>query len=252
MTAIEASGKTLDIGAVIDTTFKTVERNLASFIIVSGLLYGVPSFLMQLLVGLGSNGAASGFTQLGGLIGLVVMFTGTAAQIGLIQGAGADLEGGERTASEMIRGGVRLMLPALGLVICLFAGVMVGLVLLVVPGVILAIMWSMSLPVLALEGSKVFAAFPRSAALTKGARLQIFLLMLVLMVGGFIASALLGLLISLPLGLFGLGALGMGLGSALISCALQIVGATGSAVVYHQLKIAKEGPGHAQIASVFD
>ncbi len=252
MTAVNASGGALDFGAVIDSTFKTVERNLASFIIVSGLLYGVPSFLMQLLVGLGANGGASSLTSLGGLIGLVVMFTGTAAQVGLIQGAGADLDGGERTAAEMIRGGLRLVLPALGLVICLFVGVGVGLVLLVVPGVVLAIMWSMSLPVLALEGSKVFAAFPRSAALTKGARWQIFLLMLVLMVGGFIASALLGLLISLPLGLFGLGALGMGLGSAFISCALQIVGAAGSAVVYHQLKATKEGPSQAAIASVFD
>lgn len=67
------------------------------------------------------------------------------------------------------------ILPVLGLSLVVGIAVGFGLILLIVPGVLLALMWSLSVPVLVLENKGVFDAMSRSSDLTQGSRGRIFL-----------------------------------------------------------------------------
>jgi len=73
-------------------------------------------------------------------------------------------------------------LPVFGLTVLWILGVWLGFILLVVPGLILMTMWSLCIPVLVSGEAGVMGSFGRSRALTKGARLKIFALLLLLMV----------------------------------------------------------------------
>ena len=62
------------------------------------------------------------------------------------------------------------------IMLAVWVGVGVGLVLLIVPGIIFALMWSLAIPVAVLEGQGLRGATSRSAALTKGDRGRIFVI----------------------------------------------------------------------------
>ena len=66
------------------------------------------------------------------------------------------------------------MLPLIGLAILMALGIEFGLVLLIVPGVMLFVAWSVASPALVAERTGVFEAFGRSRFLTKGARWKVF------------------------------------------------------------------------------
>jgi hypothetical protein len=58
--------------------------------------------------------------------------------------------------------------------ILIFFGTCFGLILFIVPGIILALSWSLSVPVIVIEKEKALNAMKRSQWLTKGNRLRIF------------------------------------------------------------------------------
>ena len=84
----------------------------------------------------------------------------------------------------------------IGLVILWYLAIIAGMVALVVPGIILTVMWSASLPVLINENLSVIGSFGRSRQLTKGSRGKIFLMLLLCLIvvyGGLFG--LLGLIV---------------------------------------------------------
>jgi len=62
-------------------------------------------------------------------------------------------------------------------------GILIGFVCLIVPGIILALMWSMIGPIAVVEGKGIIATFRRSKELTTGALRDIFLVIAVITVG---------------------------------------------------------------------
>lgn len=73
----------------------------------------------------------------------------------------------------------RRLWPALGSGVMAMAGIFLGLVLFIVPGVILMVRWWVWVPACLVEGQGAGAALSRSAVLTKGRRWVVFLLLLV-------------------------------------------------------------------------
>jgi hypothetical protein len=98
------------------------------------------------------------------------------------------------------------------------AGVVLGLVLLVVPGLILLTIWAVVAPVVVIERPGVLASFSRSQALVRGHGWQVFatLLLLVLLV---LVAALVG------------GAVATGVGEVAGSFVLVVFGALASTVL---------------------
>ena len=71
---------------------------------------------------------------------------------------------------DALREGLRFTLPLLVVQALFLLGMLAGMVLLIVPGVILALMWTLASPALVIERLGITEAFGRSRALTKGHR----------------------------------------------------------------------------------
>ena len=69
-----------------------------------------------------------------------------------------------------------MFLPLIALSIVLGLGITLGFILVIVPGIILILMWSVAVPSLVIERTGILGAFNRSAELTQGAKWKIFAL----------------------------------------------------------------------------
>lgn len=78
--------------------------------------------------------------------------------------------GGSPSLEETTRETLRWAVPVLAAQALYFVGMMVGIVLLVVPGIIIALMWMLVSQTLVVERLGVIDAFKRSRVLTKGHR----------------------------------------------------------------------------------
>ena len=130
----------------------------------------------------------------------------------------------------------------------------VGFILLFVPGVIVALMWSVVVPVFVVEHPGVFASFGRSRALTKGHRGKIFLLVLLYIVIAWIISVAMALIMGVSLVRPGAGNFAPAylIANWLVSVPLMALVAVGVAAIYYELRLVKEGVGPQQLAAAFD
>ncbi|WP_231462873.1 hypothetical protein [Sphingomonas sp. URHD0057] len=124
---------------------------------------------------------------------LISLIIATLVQAALTRATVAANEGRRATFGESLSSALGVVAPLIGLSILFSLGVGLGFVLLLVPGFILLTMWAVAVPALVIERTGVFAAFGRSAELTKGARWKIFGLFLVLGVAYWLLSIVFGL-----------------------------------------------------------
>jgi hypothetical protein len=166
------------------------------------------------------------------------------------------LRGRQVSIGECLSEGLKRLGPALGVAILAGIGIAVGMVLLVVPGLILATMWAAAVPVAVVEQLGVTASLSRSSELTRERRWRVFGAILV----AGIISILVGGVIGGILGLFG-GVSGVtGAFQAapfaiviwIVTAMTQAFSACVFATVYYFLRRDKEGIDIHQIASVFD
>jgi hypothetical protein len=138
----------------------------------------------------------------------------------------------------------------IGITFAVAIAVGVALIFLIVPGIYVALMWSLAIPVTVLEGGGLGVSTTRSKELTKGSRGRIFVIYLLVGILAFVAS----LVIQFPLQLI---ARSLGHGNPLGTLALtQGMQATGSFIstslvgslatialtlVYYDLRVRKEG-----------
>jgi hypothetical protein len=166
----------------------------------------------------------------------------------------ASLNGGKASFAECLAAGLKNVLPLTGIALVEFVVIGLGFVVLIVPGIIMALMFSVVAPIRVIEGTGVADTFSRSTDLTHGYKGQIFALLViyyVLAVGlGLSARPLAGL----PF--FGAGGtqnslLVLMLVSVVTRTLLGILNATGVASIYYELRLVKEGHEPEQLASVF-
>ena len=200
---------------------------------------------------------------------------GMLSQAVVFYGAFQDMRGRPFSLADGLQVGLGRFFPLLGL------GLVVGLAIvglglaagilfivpggryaspiIVIPGVMLFLMWSVSTPVCVVEQLGPFGSLARSRQLTKGQRGKILGLLLVTIIPGVIIGAFVGVTLGMPLG--GIVALTLGAGS--LGVAIQIVSLIWNAiwtaflsivvvVTYHDLRVAKEGVDTEQIAAVFE
>ncbi len=143
--------------------------------------------------------------------------------------------------------GLKRFFPMAGAFILYALGAGLGLVLLIVPGVLLLTRWYVFAPICVIERKGPLGSFKRSAALTEGNRWKLFAMFVIVQ---FAAGAAIGLA-------------SVALASLLPPVpALLLWGAWQapwtafngllSVVIYHDLRVAKEGADVESIASVFD
>jgi hypothetical protein len=182
----------LDIGEVLGDTFAVIRRTFVVLANLAVLFVAIPAAINIAGVALASVSPAFGLLALVGQLATVVGLL--LAYAAIFRVAMLDLHGQPVATDGLIRTAAGRFWPLLGLVLLFGLGVVAGCVLLIIPGVIAAMVWSVAMPALVLEDRGVFAAFGRSAALTRGKRWSIFLLFFIVWLVSFIAELVLVIL----------------------------------------------------------
>jgi hypothetical protein len=183
--SIDTAGtKSLDIGEVLGDTFAVIGRTFVVLANLAVLFIAIPAALNIAGVALVPISPIFGLLSFIGLLALVVGELIAFAAIFLV--AMADLHQTPVHIEGLIKTATGRFWPMLGLFLLLIIGVAIGLILLIVPGIILALAWSVAMPVLVLENRGVFDSFKRSAELTRGKRWSIFLVFFVVWLVTFV------------------------------------------------------------------
>jgi len=240
---------------VVSRAFAAIGSNLPLYFGLSLILSGIPAFLMEWWqFGLRTEDqqqAAAQYLSSGFWLQFlaamaVTIMTSAILQAAITRATATHLAGSKPSLVRCLETGLRLFVPMI--VIGLIVGVCVGIatIFLIVPGVILWLYWSMALPAYVQERIGMFASFGRSAELTEGNRGNIFVIMLVLVIGmtviDWIIGRMFGAADSQPID-----ALVQGLFATFNS----VVSLTIIASIYVELRNVKDGVLPNELAEIF-
>ncbi|CAN7549636.1 hypothetical protein LJR225_004008 [Phenylobacterium sp. LjRoot225] len=244
MTIVDAAQAKLDINRVIRRTLEVLQRNWRSLLRPALLFLYLPGIVVGALEPhRGPFGQGLGIHPALPLVALLALIPYTLFHGGLIRLTVADLRAEAISTEEAMAVGRRRLWPLLGLSLLAGLGVALGLVLLIVPGVMLATAWSVAGPTLIEERRPVMETFGRSAELTRGSRLNIFGVGLILVVVQLVGSLAVSV-VSAPFPALLSGALIWPLWSSAIS----IAAVAASAVIYDELSSLKTDRAEATAA----
>lgn len=254
----------MSIGRVFNRAFATIGANPLTMFGISFLFGALPSVILKALLQSPRATQTLPFDSttllLTAGVALLTLAFNFLAQGALVRATVAYSDGQPVSFAESALAGLRKILPLFGLAILLGLIVIFGLALLIVPGVILYVILSVATPALVEENSGIFGAFGRSAALTKGARWNIFALELVVLVIYWIISAVVGVLFLALIGFQnfanaaqGQGGLSIGLiaVSAVSSTLVITIISTIQTSLYVELRNWKDGPAAEALTDIF-
>jgi hypothetical protein len=269
MAVAEGAAARFEIGRVVSRTFGTIGHNFLSFALLA-LVPAIPAALMYWSISRVSVDAAppaAAFNVAAAAAGATAAFvyyiSAFLFQASVVHGAVAYLNGKRATVGDCLSTGLANFLPVILMSILVGLGVLAGLLLVLVPGIILALAWSVAVPVRVVEHANILDALKRSRELTYGHRWAILGLIVVffligLIVSFFIRSATtVAYLFSAPAGATGTAAdfvlSPVYIGTSVIVAVINLtIGAAGLASIYYELRLIKEGIGPEALASVFD
>ncbi|HMD58030.1 MAG TPA: hypothetical protein VKG82_11235 [Solirubrobacteraceae bacterium] len=163
----------LDVGAVIRRVFSIYVDQSSVLMPVAAVVFVFTGVLSTVL-----TNASSGLRLLALLISLVAttLFTGMVVELV------ADVQDGRRDASpgQLLRAVTPVLGQLILVAIVAACGVLVGFLLLVIPGLILITVWSVAAPVVVLERPPGLRALRRSRELVRGNGWQVFGVIVVL------------------------------------------------------------------------
>ena len=255
--------RSVSIGRVFQRAIGAIKLNPAVILGVALIIGAAPGLLLSYLMfhlGLFSPDALrsgaitpSGFfsaTFISSLIGFIIS---AIVQGALTRATVSASEGKVATFGESLSTAFRVLLPLIGLSILWALGLMIGFMLLVVPGIILLMIWAVAVPSLVIERQGVITAFRRSAELTSGSRWKIFGLSIVLLVIYFLLSTVVrvvGLGMYNPASPAGFGLTAM-IGTIFVSTIFNMLWGTIQPSLYVELRQAKEGGSLENLEEVF-
>ena len=263
MTAAETPRGSFSIGRVIEQTFGVLSSSAAIIWPLAAVFVLAPQALMafaQANVSQAALSAAGTASQAAFLLYfiliLVASLVGLVFQTSVIYCVIEDLNGRRTSLATCLLSGLKLAIPAFAVGILVGLGVGLGLLLLIVPGMMLAVRWSVAVPVRVAEGQGINSALARSATLTRHHRWAIFGAFLILWVGFIVLTMVLTAAATLLPHAGGdptsvtRGAPYILLSAALVT-ALSTFSAAGAAVIYTELRNVREGGDPERVAAVF-
>jgi uncharacterized membrane protein YjgN (DUF898 family) len=270
MALADATVARFEIGRVVKRTFDVIRDNFWSFALLS-LLPGLASAVAD-RVGrrLGGDSTPS-FPADDSVVVLVIavvvyLLSWLVLQAVVVHAAMATLNGRRLAFADSVAAGFKPIVPMALISAVATIGVIGGLVLLVVPGIIVALMWFVALPVCIVEHPGVIGSLNRSRELTQGHRLQVLgvciLYFIVAVIGSIVVGVLIGAVIGFAMGVSGAspdaisgaasGILAQMLGKVIEAVMFLGIGSSLVAAVYCELRQIKEGVGPEALAAVFD
>jgi len=248
-----------EITGVFSATFGAIRRNLVPFGALALMFVAAPQALIA-LISLADPALAAGATPFNGwpvklVGGIISALLSWILQAAVIHGAVADLNGRKASLGASLTTAFRALGPVILISILMALGLAVGFILLIVPGLILMVMWCVTIPAQVVEKRGIFESFDRSRELTRGSRWSIFgLFVLYIVLAWIVGIVFVGVGGALSGGLTGMAAspLVQVVINPMVSAASSLIGAVGAAAIYYELRVAREGIGPAALAAVFD
>jgi len=213
------SVQTISPGAVVSRIWD-IYRDQFAVLFGTALILFALEFVVLLLVPGASIALAILFFALG------VLYQGMVVE--LVQ----DIQDGRRDHSigALISSVEPVFWPLVTVSILFGLALAIGFILLIIPGLILMVIWSVVAPVTVLERPGPFAAFGRSRELVRGNGWQVFGVIVLVFVAVVVISVAAGLIAS------SLGSLGGALVQWAINAALAPVTALSASVLYFELR----------------
>jgi hypothetical protein len=244
------------VGSALGTSFRVWFRNFLPFTLLNALIH-LPflAWAATILRGAPSMEKAhelQRFAMIAGLSGLLLqMFLVSTVTYGVVM----ELRGQHAGMGANLRVGVSRLFPALGVTLLMILCIGLGFFALIVGAIVVYVILYVSVPASVIERPGITGALKRSAELTRGYRLQIFGLLLVVFIISFV--------------------IGKGIENAYIKPNLEpseamsavrhyvfansifeiisgVFGAVLMAVTYAQLRFSKDGASVDELARVFD
>jgi hypothetical protein len=233
---------TFETGRVLGETFSTYFSNFLPFVLLTALA-SLPMFLLGAYISSiqHSEKAWAGLVLLAWFpLQLVVS---QLAAGGITYGVYQQMRGMSPSVLDCLKVGLSRLLPVLVIAVLSFLAEFLGLLLCVIPGLIVATMLAVAVPVTVEERAGFVSAMRRSAYLTESFRWQVFCILFVV-----------GILQQIPIRIapflvHDVGALLMVLGFAIVLT--TSLASTAAAVMYYRLRSVKESIDVDQISSVF-
>jgi len=169
----------LSLAELLDRSFFLYRKRFALFVGIAALPYLLllAFQLTGVAIGIQKGGVFSGLYWIWLLATLVIQLGVTAASQGAtvvaVSNVHLDREASISSAFAGMKG--RILSIAL-IMIGTGIGIFIGFILLIVPGIILALMWALVIPVAVLEDTGLGDSISRSSELTKGSRLRILVI----------------------------------------------------------------------------
>jgi hypothetical protein len=173
-------------------------------------------------------------------------FLGLLAQAATVDAAMRVADGGRVEFGQALGRAFGRLPVLLGAGLIAFVLIMVGFMLLVVPGIMVSLAYMMMLQVVVAERLGPWGSLKRSALLTKGVRWKLFGFALLLVLIGVVTAG------ASFLGTLALGRMGGPVLQLLVSPSLTLFTVVATTMVYRDLVASRDGFGGARMAAVFD
>jgi hypothetical protein len=178
------------LSGVLGEAWRMYRAHAAHLIIIAAGIYLVAAVLEGLLY-LANNVVGA---VIGALIGFVAAFLVQAALVKAAQ----DIRDGrvDLTIGQTISAAWQVIWPVAGASILAGLAIVIGLFLLIVPGLYLITIWAVIIPAIVIERTRVFSSFGRSQGLVKGNGWNVFGILVITFLILFAFQLILGLILS--------------------------------------------------------
>lgn len=258
-----ALARTFTVGAVLAKTASVWWRHVLAFTVMSAVVYAplAATFGLFLSAAWTSAGGAPRPDQVPRLAVAVALVSLVTVVLAVIQ-AGAvtygtvrHLSGRRARLGDMLRAGFRRGLPVVGVGIVVWLGIVVGTMLLIVPGVMFMVAACVAIPAAVVEKPGLVGAVRRSFALTRGHRWALFAAGFVVLLALWALAAVvqvIAVVVSTALLPPPQSAVGVVIASQLGNVFFSALPLIGISVAYHELRVEKEGVDTSALAKVFE
>ncbi len=165
----------IDVGGVIRRVFDIYVDQASVLMPAAAVVFVFTGVLSTVLVA--ANSALE-------LLALIVGFVAVTVFTGMVVELVSDVQDGRRDSSpgQLLRAATPVLGQLILVGIVAYIGIVIGFILIIVPGLILITIWSVAAPVVVLEHPGVFASLRRSRELVRGNGWQVFGVIFVLFV----------------------------------------------------------------------
>lgn len=226
------------VGKVLSRSFTVLRKHFVLFLGVCAAA-GLPGLALLLLIY-----ERPDLFWLGWALVLWGLLLNAICQALLVFGAFQDLRGRPVRAMESVSYGLKRFGPVLLTSACVAIAEILGVVLLIIPGMILGVLLSVSLPACVVEKLGPFASMKRSYELANGYGWPIFGVLFLIGLADAVINGILSAMHSQSIVIVFV--------QFAIRIAITAYTAVVAAIIYHDLRVLKEGTDIEKIASVFE